>query len=104
MLKKIDEKDFNQEVLKNKKVVIVDFFATWCMPCQKLIPVLEEISKEREDLDIIEIDVDESRELSIRYQIEAVPTMIIFKNGVAIDRIGGYYNKQELEEELKKYL
>lgn len=104
MLKKIEEKDFEKEVLQNNKMVVVDFFATWCMPCQMLIPVLEEIASEREELDIIEIDVDKARNLSMQYEIEAVPTMVIFKNGTQIDRIGGYYNKKELEEELKKYL
>ena len=104
MLKKIKEDEFENEVLKNNKPVIVDFFATWCGPCQMLMPVLKEISEEREDIDIIEIDVDESRELAYKYEIEAVPTMIIFKNGTAIYRIGGLYPTVELEEELKKYL
>lgn len=104
MLKKINENEFENEVLKNNKPVIVDFFATWCGPCQMLMPVLKEISEEREDIDIIEIDVDESRALAFKYEIEAVPTMIIFKNGTAIDRIGGFYPKNELEEVLKRYL
>ena len=104
MLKKINESEFEDEVLKNKKTVIVDFFATWCGPCQMLMPVLKEISEERNDIDIIEIDVDESRALAYKYEIEAVPTMIIFKNGTAIDRIGGFYPKNELEEVLKRYL
>ncbi len=104
MLKKIEKEDFEKEVLKNSKMVVVDFFATWCGPCQMLMPVLEEISKERDDFDIIEIDVDKAQDLAMQYDIEAVPTMIIFKNGTAIDRIGGYYAKDELEEELKRYL
>ena len=104
MLKKISEEDFENEVLKNDKLVVVDFFATWCAPCQMLMPVLEEISKEMEDIDIVEIDVDKARDLSFNYEIEAVPTMIIFKNGTQIDRIGGFYNKNELLEELKRYI
>ncbi len=104
MLKKIEKEDFEKEVLKNSKMVVVDFFATWCGPCQMLMPVLEEISKERDDFDIIEIDVDKAQDLAMQYDIEAVPTMIIFKNGTAIDRISGYYAKDELEEELKRYL
>ena len=104
MLKKIEKEDFEKEVLKNSKMVVVDFFATWCGPCQMLMPVLEEISKGRDDFDIIEIDVDKAQDLAMQYDIEAVPTMIIFKNGTAIDRIGGYYAKDELEEELKRYL
>lgn len=104
MLKKIKEDEFETEVLKNTKPVIVDFFATWCGPCQMLMPVLKEIAEEREDIDIIEIDVDESRDLAYKYEIEAVPTMIIFINGTAIDRIGGFYPKAELEEVLKRYI
>ena len=104
MIKKIEKEEFEKEVLKNSKTVVVDFFATWCGPCQMLMPVLEEIAKERDDFDIIEIDVDKAQELAMEYDIEAVPTMIIFKNGTAIDRLGGYHPKEELEEELKRYL
>lgn len=104
MLKKISEEDFKSEVLENNKTVIVDFFATWCAPCQMLMPVLEEISNEIDDLDIVEIDVDKARNLAMSYDIEAVPTMIIFKNGSQIDRLGGFYTKDELTEELKKYI
>lgn len=104
MIKKIEKEDFEREVLKNPKMVVVDFFATWCGPCQMLMPVLEEIASKRDDFDIIEIDVDKAQELAMEYEIEAVPTMIIFKNGAAIDRLGGYYHKEELEEELKRYI
>ena len=104
MLKNISSEEFESEVLKKEKTVIVDFFATWCAPCQMLMPVLEEISNEMENIDIIEIDVDKARDLAINYEIEAVPTMVIFKNGVQIDRLGGFYTKAELLEELKKYI
>ena len=104
MLKKIEGKDFEKEVLKSEKMVIVDFFATWCGPCQMLIPVLKEIASETENYDIVEIDVDEAQELAMNYGIEAVPTMIIFKNGMEIDRIGGYYPKEDLLEELERYI
>lgn len=104
MLKKIDAKDFENEVLKNEKMIVVDFFATWCGPCQMLMPVLEEIASQTDKFEIVEIDVDKAQQLAMQYAIEAVPTMIIFKNGMEIDRIGGYYTKEELEEELKKYL
>ena len=104
MLKNIEEKDFESEVLKDNKVVIVDFFATWCGPCQMLMPVLRKVASERENIDIIEIDVDKAQSLAMRYDIEAVPTMIIFKNGIEIARIGGFYSKSELDEELEKYI
>ena len=104
MFKKIEENEFEQEVLNNKKMVIVDFFATWCGPCQMLMPVLESIASKEGKIDIIEIDVDEAQNLAMKYEIEAVPTMIIFKNGTMIDRLSGYYPEEELVEELKKYM
>ena len=105
MIKKIEENEFEQEVLNNKKMVIVDFFATWSGPCQMLMPVLESIAAKKEnEMDIIEVDVDKAQALAMKYEIEAVPTMIIFKNGIMIDRLGGYYPEEELEEELKKYI
>lgn len=105
MIKKIEESEFEKEVLNNKKMVVVDFFATWCGPCQMLMPVLESIaSKKENEMDIIEIDVDRSQELAMKYEIEAVPTLIIFKNGNMIDKLGGYYPEPELEEVLNRYM
>ena len=105
MIKKIEENEFEKEVLNNKKMVLVDFFATWCGPCQMLMPVLENIASKNEDkMDIIEIDVDKAQELSMKYEIEAVPTMIIFKNGTMIDKLGGYYPEEELQQELNRYV
>lgn len=104
MLKKISKEEFENEVLKNNKTVVVDFFATWCGPCQMLMPVLEEVASEMQEIDIVELDVDKAQDLAMQYEIEAVPTLVIFKNGTAIDRIGGYYPKEDLKEELKRYI
>lgn len=104
MIKEIGKEEFQKEVLEKNKLVIVDFFAVWCGPCQMLSPVLKEIADEETNLDIIKIDVDKQRDLAMEYSIDAVPTMIIFKNGTEIDRIGGYYTKEDLKEELKNYM
>ena len=81
MLKHVNLEDFEEEVLNSSKVILVDFFATWCGPCKMLSPILEEISEIKENFDIAKIDIDENTELAEKYGIESVPTMIIFKDG-----------------------
>ena len=77
-------------------VVLVDFFATWCGPCKMLSPVLEEVANEKADLSVIKVDVDEASPLAARYAIQAVPTLILFKNGQQVDVRMGYQNKNQL--------
>ena len=81
MLKHINEDNFKTEVLESEKVTLVDFFATWCGPCQMLAPVLEKISNSRANFDIAKIDIDQLPDLAVEYGVEVVPTMVIFKNG-----------------------
>lgn len=104
MLKHINIDNFENEVLKSEKVVLVDFFATWCGPCQMLAPVLEQISKEEDSFDIAKIDIDEAQSLAIEQGIQVVPTMVIFKNGQAVDKMEGFYSKGEIISKVSKYL
>ena len=76
--------------------VLVDFFATWCGPCKMLSPVLEEIANENPDLTVLKIDVDEVGQLAARYGIQAIPTLMLFKNGQRIETRMGYQNKNQL--------
>lgn len=103
MLKHIDN-NFEDEVLKAEKVVLVDFFATWCGPCQMLGPVLEQIAKEQDNFDIAKVDIDENQELAINYGIQVVPTMVVFKNGQVVDSMEGFYSKSEILSKVSKYL
>ena len=77
-------------------LVLVDFFATWCGPCKMLSPVLEEVSEENPDLTVLKIDVDEVGELAARFGIQAIPTLILFKNGNQVAMKMGYQNKNQL--------
>ena len=105
MINHLTKTEFEDKVISKKdKVSLVDFFATWCGPCQMLTPVLEKISEERNDFDIYKIDVDEEMELAIKYGVEVVPTMIIFKDGNQVGRLEGFYDKTSLIEEISKYL
>lgn len=105
MINHLTKTEFEDKVISKKdKVSLVDFFATWCGPCQMLAPVLEKISEERNDFDIYKIDIDEEMELAIKYGVEVVPTMIIFKDGNQVGRLEGFYDKTSLIEEVSKYL
>ena len=98
----LNKENFENEVLNSNKLTVVDFFATWCGPCQMLAPVLEKLSKEQNDLNIFKVDIDESVELAIKYQVEVVPTLVIFKNGNPVKTLEGVRTEKELLEELNK--
>lgn len=106
MIHHIENNQINEEVLKNEnKLIIIDFFATWCMPCQMLTPILVEMDKKyNENVEFYKVNIDENQETAIRYGIESVPTIIFFKNGVEIERQIGLINEEKfskLIEELK---
>ena len=92
----VNEENFDEEVLKSNKKVLVDFYATWCGPCKMLHPILEEIAKEENDLKVIQIDVDQCEELAIKYNIRAMPTLVVLENGNEINRIVGLTEKEEV--------
>ncbi len=99
MIKHINKQEFEDEVLKSNKLVLVDFFATWCGPCKMLSPVLDEIANE---IDVYKINIDEQRDLAIENGIEVVPTIFIFKNGKKVKSLEGFRSKSELLEEIEK--
>ncbi len=100
----LNSEDFKKEVINKKEVVLVDFFATWCPPCQMLAPVLEKISESRAGYNIIKVNVDNNQELAIKYEVEAVPTMVIFKNGKPVSKLVGYNEENKITEEMAKYM
>lgn len=92
------------DIIKSEKPVLVDFFATWCGPCQMMHPVLEELAgKVGDKARIIKIDIDKNQQLSAVYNVRSVPTFMIFQNGEMIWRVSGARPLQELESELAKY-
>lgn len=96
-MKHVDTSNFEEIVLKSDKPVVVDFWAEWCGPCKVLGPVLEEVSKEIGDkVEIVKLNVDESRELTAKYGIRGIPTMIMFKNGQLISTLVGSQPKSEV--------
>ena len=88
------ESDF-EEIIKQEKV-IVDFYATWCGPCQLLSPILEEIEKENKDITIVKIDVDKNEPLARKHGIMSIPTIEIYKNMKLMNKQTGLLSKEEL--------
>ena len=103
MLKHVNKEEFN-ELLKQDKILVVDFFAVWCGPCQMLGPVLEDLAKEMENIEVLKIDIDEEQELAIEMGIEVVPTVMIFKNGEKKNVLQGLRSKSEFIEEINKLM
>ena len=102
-MKKVTNADFEQEVLQSEIPVLVDFFATWCMPCKMFAPVLEEVSEEREGaLKVVKLDVDEAPELAVKYRVMSIPTLILFQNGEVKESFVGAMSKEELSDWLER--
>ena len=73
MIKHINEKEFNMEVLKEEGIVVVDFFATWCGPCKMLAPVLEDVQEEMKNVKIVKVDIDENPNVASEYKVKNIP-------------------------------
>lgn len=99
MIHHIENERILSEVLNGDKLVVVDFFATWCGPCQELSPILVELDKQYNgEVQFYKVDVDESQDCAIRYGVNAMPTLVFFKDGNEIERKVGFLPKEELEE------
>lgn len=104
MITHINDSNFEQEVLNEDKLVLVDFSAAWCGPCKMLSPILEQISAEVKNVKIAKLDVDESPKVSNKYQIQNIPAIKIFKGGKVVDESIGFLPKEQLAAIINKNL
>ena len=94
-----EEKEF--EVLTKEGLVLVDFYADWCGPCQMLTPVLEELAKKNKELKIVKINVDEFQQLAIQNKVLSIPAIKIYKDGKLLNQTVGYQELEDLETLIK---
>ena len=92
---------YHNEVMETEKVVVIDFWATWCGPCKMMAPVVEEVAKDYPDVKVCKINVDEEPELSNAFKIVSNPTIVVIKNGEIIDSVVGYRPKEDIEKIIK---
>ena len=94
--------NFEKEVIKYDKPVLVDFNATWCPPCQALHPILEEMAEESDDYKIVSVDIDDEDALAEQYEVSSIPCLVVFKDGEEVDRKIGLQPKKRLIKMLEK--
>lgn len=99
---RVTSQNFEEEVLKSDKTVLVDFYADWCGPCKMLAPVLEGLSEKMDKVTFYKVNVDASSDLAGRYGIQAIPNLVIFKDGKAVDQITGFVPEGEIVSRLEK--
>ena len=92
----VNKNNFNQEVLNSDKPVLMDFWALWCGPCRMVVPLVEEIAKERSDIKVVKINVDEEQELAMQFGVMSIPTLVVMKNGKIVNQVTGARPKAQI--------
>lgn len=95
-VEKITAENFEQEVMKSERVVLLDFFATWCGPCRMVGPIIEEIAEEEPSVKVGKIDVDQEGDLASQFQIFSIPTLVVMKDGKVVQKATGARSKEEI--------
>jgi len=101
----VSQANFESEVLQSSTPVLVDFYADWCGPCRAIAPIVEEIASEYAGrLKVAKLDTDKETELSMRYNVMSIPTLILFKGGREVERLIGFMPKRQLLSKLEPHL
>ena len=92
----LTKENFEQEVLRSDKPVLVDFWASWCGPCRMVSPIVDEIAEERSDIKVGKVNVDEQQMLAAQFSVMSIPTLLVFKNGQVVTQPAGARPKQQI--------
>jgi thioredoxin 1 len=102
---KLNESNFEQEVLKSPLPVVVDFWANWCGPCKQVAPVLDELAGEYENrVRVGKVDVDEAQELAAKFNVNSIPNFVFFKGGKPVGQVVGMLSKKDLKSQFDKLI
>ena len=94
---KINQNEF-QRVRENEGVSLIDFYADWCGPCRMVLPLVEQIAEERDDLLVVKVNVDENPELAQEFGVFSIPTLVVMKNGAVVNKVSGARPKNKILE------
>ena len=92
----VNEKNFREEVVNSDRPVLIDFFAPWCGPCRMVVPIVEQIAEEREDIMVVKINIDEEPGLASQFRVMSIPTLVVFKNGRVANQAVGARSKDAI--------
>lgn len=97
MVKTITSENFEQEVMQSEKTVVLDFWASWCGPCRMFTPIIEKFAEDNPEVTVGKVNIDEQSELTQRFGIMSVPTLVIFKGGEVVKKNAGVISKEAIE-------
>ena len=92
----INKNNFQDEVMNSEKPVLLDFWAPWCGPCRRVVPIVEEIAKERPDIKVGKVNVDLESELASQFGVMSIPTLVVIKDGQAVNKSVGVKSREEI--------
>lgn len=98
---KITNENFEDEILKSDKTVLIDFYADWCAPCKMLSPIIEQVAEENNDIKVAKINVDDLQDIAIKYEVMSIPTLVVIKNGQEVNRSIGFVSKSQILDLVK---
>lgn len=96
--------EFSNIIKTSESLLVVDFFAEWCMPCLMLSPIIEDLSEQLTNVKFIKINIEDHEELAQKFKVTTIPCLIIFKNGIEIDRIIGAHSSEIIENKINNLL
>lgn len=100
-ISKITNSNFDEEVLKSDKTVLIDFYADWCGPCKMISPIIEAVAKENQNIKVVKVNVDDAQDIAIKYDVMSIPTLVVVKNGEETKRVVGLVDKTEISNMIK---